>query len=144
MYVEDVFSISGRGTVVTGKVERGTITKGSELEILGMGSQLKTTLTGIGELLSDCGSSCQSYIRRATETDEHVQRCSTRNWTVEKLVTTWVLCYVVSRGSKSEEDKSWSPLERSRVSRNSKLKYMSVRKNSIFSHPPTNSVVNLI
>ena len=50
MYVEDVFSISGRGTVVTGKVERGTITKGSELEILGMGSQLKTTLTGIGEL----------------------------------------------------------------------------------------------
>lgn len=47
MYVEDVFSISGRGTVVTGKVERGTITKGSEIEILGMGSSMKTTLTGI-------------------------------------------------------------------------------------------------
>ncbi|KAL1406289.1 translation elongation factor Tu [Vanrija albida] len=47
MYVEDVFSISGRGTVVTGKVERGTITKGSEIEIVGMGSNLKTTLTGI-------------------------------------------------------------------------------------------------
>lgn len=47
MYVEDVFSISGRGTVVTGKVERGTITKGSEIEILGLGSSLKTTLTGI-------------------------------------------------------------------------------------------------
>ncbi|KAK4686615.1 elongation factor Tu, partial [Tremellales sp. Uapishka_1] len=47
MYVEDVFSISGRGTVVTGKVERGTITKGSELEVVGMGSALKTTLTGI-------------------------------------------------------------------------------------------------
>jgi elongation factor Tu len=47
MYVEDVFSISGRGTVATGKVERGTITKGSEIEILGMGSSLKTTLTGI-------------------------------------------------------------------------------------------------
>jgi elongation factor Tu len=47
MYVEDVFSISGRGTVATGKVERGTITKGSEVEILGMGSSLKTTLTGI-------------------------------------------------------------------------------------------------
>ncbi|KAM0786563.1 translation elongation factor Tu [Microbotryomycetes sp. NB124-2] len=47
MPVEDVFSIQGRGTVVTGRVERGTITKGSEIEIVGMGSHLKTTLTGI-------------------------------------------------------------------------------------------------
>jgi translation elongation factor EF-Tu-like GTPase len=49
MYVEDVFSIPGRGTVATGKVERGTITKGAELELVGFGSKLKTTLTGIGE-----------------------------------------------------------------------------------------------
>ena len=49
MYVEDVFSISGRGTVVTGKVERGTINKGAEVEIVGMGNSIKTTLTGIGE-----------------------------------------------------------------------------------------------
>lgn len=47
MPVEDVFSISGRGTVVTGRVERGTITKGSEIEIVGMGTSFKTTLTGI-------------------------------------------------------------------------------------------------
>jgi len=47
MPVEDVFSISGRGTVVTGRVERGTITKGSEIEIVGLGNSLKTTLTGI-------------------------------------------------------------------------------------------------
>ena len=47
MPVEDVFSISGRGTVVTGRVERGTITKGSEIEIIGLGGHLKTTLTGI-------------------------------------------------------------------------------------------------
>ncbi|KAK0565577.1 translation elongation factor Tu [Tilletia horrida] len=47
MPVEDVFSISGRGTVVTGRVERGTITKGSEIEIVGLGSSFKTTLTGI-------------------------------------------------------------------------------------------------
>jgi len=47
MPVEDVFSISGRGTVVTGRVERGTITKGSEIEIIGLGNHLKTTLTGI-------------------------------------------------------------------------------------------------
>ena len=49
MSIEDVFSISGRGTVATGKVERGTITKGSEVEIVGLGSSLKTVLTGIGE-----------------------------------------------------------------------------------------------
>ncbi|CAO1636505.1 unnamed protein product [Parajaminaea phylloscopi] len=47
MPVEDVFSIAGRGTVVTGRVERGTITKGSEIEIVGLGASLKTTLTGI-------------------------------------------------------------------------------------------------
>ncbi|KAF9585077.1 translation elongation factor Tu [Lunasporangiospora selenospora] len=47
MPIEDVFSISGRGTVATGRVERGTITKGAEVEIVGMGSSLKTTLTGI-------------------------------------------------------------------------------------------------
>lgn len=47
MPVEDVFSIAGRGTVVTGRVERGTITKGSEVEIVGLGASLKTTLTGI-------------------------------------------------------------------------------------------------
>ena len=43
----DVFSISGRGTVATGRVERGTITKGAEIEIVGMGPTFKTILTGI-------------------------------------------------------------------------------------------------
>lgn len=47
MPVEDVFSIPGRGTVVTGRVERGVITKGADIEILGLGSSIKTTLTGI-------------------------------------------------------------------------------------------------
>ncbi|KAI1319617.1 translation elongation factor Tu [Mortierella claussenii] len=47
MPVEDVFSISGRGTVATGRVERGTITKGAEIEIVGMGASFKTILTGI-------------------------------------------------------------------------------------------------
>lgn len=44
----DVFSISGRGTVCTGRVERGIANKGDEVEILGLGSSLKTILTGIG------------------------------------------------------------------------------------------------
>lgn len=47
MPVEDVFSISGRGTVVTGRVERGKIQKGQEVELVGLGPSLKTTLTGI-------------------------------------------------------------------------------------------------
>ena len=44
--VEDVFSIAGRGTVVTGRVERGVIKKGVEAELVGYGSKLKTTVTG--------------------------------------------------------------------------------------------------
>ena len=49
MVVPDVFSISGRGTVATGRVERGIVNKGDEVEILGLGSKIRTTLTGIGE-----------------------------------------------------------------------------------------------
>ncbi|KAG6902911.1 translation elongation factor Tu [Termitomyces sp. Mi166 len=47
----DVFSISGRGTVATGRVERGVAFKGSEVEVIGLGSSFKTTLTGIGKSL---------------------------------------------------------------------------------------------
>ncbi|EGO04412.1 hypothetical protein SERLA73DRAFT_128487 [Serpula lacrymans var. lacrymans S7.3] len=47
MPIEDVFSISGRGTVTTGRVERGVANKGDEVEIVGLGSTFKTTLTGI-------------------------------------------------------------------------------------------------
>ncbi len=47
MPVEDVFGIKGRGTVVTGRVERGTIKVGSEVEIVGFGETRKTTVTGV-------------------------------------------------------------------------------------------------
>ncbi|KAJ2746824.1 translation elongation factor Tu [Coemansia sp. BCRC 34301] len=47
MPVEDIFSIAGRGTVVTGRVERGQIVKGQELEVVGFGAPFRTTLTGI-------------------------------------------------------------------------------------------------
>ncbi|KAF9822041.1 hypothetical protein IEO21_00035 [Rhodonia placenta] len=45
--VEDVFSISGRGTVATGRAERGVCLKGDEVQIIGLGENFKTTLTGI-------------------------------------------------------------------------------------------------
>ena len=47
MAIEDVFSIKGRGTVVTGRIERGTIHPGDEVEILGFGETRKTTITGV-------------------------------------------------------------------------------------------------
>ncbi|KAH0998268.1 elongation factor Tu [Candidatus Tremblaya phenacola] len=47
MPVEDVFSISGRGTVVTGRVERGTVKPGEEVEIVGLRSTIKTICTGV-------------------------------------------------------------------------------------------------
>ncbi len=45
--IEDVFSISGRGTVVTGRVERGIVKVGEELEIVGLKPTVKTTCTGV-------------------------------------------------------------------------------------------------
>jgi elongation factor Tu len=47
MPVEDVFSISGRGTVVTGRVERGVVKVGEEIEIVGLRPTLKTVCTGV-------------------------------------------------------------------------------------------------
>ena len=47
MPIEDVFSISGRGTVVTGRVERGTVNVGEEVEIVGIKETTKTTVTGV-------------------------------------------------------------------------------------------------
>ncbi len=47
MPVEDVFSISGRGTVVTGRVERGVVNVGDEVEIVGLKNTVKTIVTGV-------------------------------------------------------------------------------------------------
>jgi elongation factor Tu len=47
MPIEDVFSISGRGTVVTGRVERGVVKTGEEIELVGLHDTRKTTVTGV-------------------------------------------------------------------------------------------------
>jgi elongation factor Tu len=47
MPVEDVFTITGRGTVVTGRVERGMVKTGEELEMVGLGSEKKAVVTGV-------------------------------------------------------------------------------------------------
>jgi len=56
MPVEDVFSISGRGTVVTGRIERGIVKVGDEIEIVGLKPTLKTTCTGVEMLPQDCST----------------------------------------------------------------------------------------
>ena len=47
MPVEDVFSITGRGTVATGRIERGVVKQGEEVAIIGMGEDRKTVVTGV-------------------------------------------------------------------------------------------------
>ena len=57
MPIEDVFSISGRGTVVTGRIERGVVKVGEEIEIVGIKETSKTTVTGVEmfrKLLDQC------------------------------------------------------------------------------------------
>eukprot|EP00521_Asterionellopsis_glacialis_P008554 CAMPEP_0195288724 /NCGR_PEP_ID=MMETSP0707-20130614/5276_1 /TAXON_ID=33640 /ORGANISM="Asterionellopsis glacialis, Strain CCMP134" /LENGTH=426 /DNA_ID=CAMNT_0040348623 /DNA_START=54 /DNA_END=1334 /DNA_ORIENTATION=+ len=72
MPVEDVFSISGRGTVVTGRVEQGVVNVGDELEILGLDMDTKTTCTGVemfkklldqGEAGDNIGALCRGLKR---------------------------------------------------------------------------------
>ncbi|MBE0492426.1 MAG: elongation factor Tu [Sulfurospirillum sp.] len=74
MPVEDVFSISGRGTVVTGRIERGTIKIGQEVEIVGIRNTQKTIVTGVemfrkemeqGEAGDNCG-----ILLRGTKKDD--------------------------------------------------------------------------
>jgi elongation factor Tu len=50
MPIEDIFSISGRGTVVTGRIERGKVKVGEEVEIVGFRPTMKKTVTGDGNV----------------------------------------------------------------------------------------------
>ena len=74
MPTEDVFSISGRGTVVTGRVERGTLNVGEEIEIIGFKDTTKTTVTGIEmfrkELdTAEAGDNCGVLLRGIKKDD---------------------------------------------------------------------------
>lgn len=77
MPVEDVFSISGRGTVVTGRVERGIVKVGQDVEIVGITATQKTTVTGIEmfrKLLDEgrAGDNCGCLLRGTKK--EEVER----------------------------------------------------------------------
>jgi elongation factor Tu len=77
MPIEDVFSISGRGTVVTGRVETGIVKVGEEVEIVGIKDTVKTTVTGVEmfrKLLDEgrAGENCGVLLRGTKRED--VQR----------------------------------------------------------------------
>ena len=74
MPVEDVFTITGRGTVATGRVERGQVKVGDEVEIVGMGSKLKTVITGVEMFrklldLAEAGDNVGLLLRGIQRTD---------------------------------------------------------------------------
>src|SRR5438876_2419908 len=79
MPVEDVFSISGRGTVVTGRIERGIIKVGDEIEIVGLKATVKTVCTGVEmfrKLLDEA--------RRATTSAFSSEAPSARKWSAAR------------------------------------------------------------
>ena len=64
MPVEDVFSITGRGTVATGRIERGIVKQGEEVDIVGMGADNKTVVTGVEmfrKLLDETSETMQDF-----------------------------------------------------------------------------------
>ena len=80
MPVEDVFSISGRGTVVTGRIERGIVKVGEEVEIVGIKDTTKTTCTGVEmfrKLLDEgqAGDNVGVLLRGTKRTTLSVARC---------------------------------------------------------------------
>ncbi|KZT61014.1 translation elongation factor Tu [Calocera cornea HHB12733] len=76
MSVESVYSIAGRGTVVTGRVERGSITKGADIEILGLNDSIRTTITGL-EMFhrelerAQAGDNCGALLRSIKREQVH-------------------------------------------------------------------------
>jgi elongation factor Tu len=76
MPIEDIFSIEGRGTVVTGRVERGRVKVGEEVEIVGIKPTMKTTITGIEMFnkqlqTADAGDNAGLLLRGTKKEDVH-------------------------------------------------------------------------
>jgi elongation factor Tu len=85
MPVEDIFSIEGRGTVVTGKIERGIVKVGEEIEIVGIKDTAKTTVTGIemfNKSLQEgmAGDNAGILLRGVKERRHHTRTSSCKGW----------------------------------------------------------------
>ena len=96
MSVEDVFSIKGRGTVATGRIERGQIKVGEDVEIVGLGRPRRRRLPA--------------------------SRCSTSSWTSVRQATTSAVCSVERRKMRSSVGRCWPSRGASRRTRNSRVR----------------------
>ena len=98
MPIEDVFSIAGRGTVVTGRVEQGRVDVGDDLEVIGMNMDLKTTCTGVEmfKKLLDygmAGDSIGALLRGAKRED--IKRGQVRFYFCLLFVATKSFCFSI-------------------------------------------------
>ncbi|MDQ7061274.1 MAG: elongation factor Tu [Sulfurimonas sp.] len=102
MPVEDVFSISGRGTVVTGRIERGTVKIGEEIEIIGIRDTQKTTVTGIEMFRKEmdegvAGDNCGVLVRGIGKEDVERGQVLCKPGTITPHTTFTAEIYVLSK-----------------------------------------------
>lgn len=102
MPIEDVFSIAGRGTVVTGRVERGIITVGEEVEIIGIKETTKTTVTGVEmfrKLLDEgrAGENVGALLRGTKREDVERGQCLIKPGTVTPHTKFEAEVYILSK-----------------------------------------------
>jgi len=102
MPIEDVFSISGRGTVVTGRVERGQIKVGEEVEIVGIRDTRKTTVTGIEmfrKLLDEAraGDNAGCLLRGVTREDVERGQVLAKPGTITPHTYFETECYILKK-----------------------------------------------
>lgn len=102
MPIEDVFSIAGRGTVVTGRVERGIIKVGEEVEIIGIKDTTKTTVTGVEmfrKLLDEgrAGENIGALLRGTKREDVERGQCLVKPGTVTPHTKFEAEVYILSK-----------------------------------------------
>ncbi len=102
MPIEDVFSIAGRGTVVTGRVERGIINVGNEVEIIGIKDTTKTTVTGVEmfrKLLDEgrAGENIGALLRGTKREDVERGQCLIKPGTVKPHTKFEAEVYILSK-----------------------------------------------
>ncbi|MRI32979.1 elongation factor Tu [Endozoicomonas sp. OPT23] len=102
MPIEDVFSIAGRGTVVTGRVERGIVNVGEEVEIIGIKETVKTTVTGVEmfrKLLDEgrAGENVGALLRGTKREDVERGQCLVKPGTVTPHTTFEAEVYILSK-----------------------------------------------
>ncbi len=102
MPIEDVFSIAGRGTVVTGRVERGIVNVGEEIEIIGIKETTKTTVTGVEmfrKLLDEgrAGENIGALLRGTKREDVERGQCLVKPGTVTPHTTFEAEVYILSK-----------------------------------------------